>query len=153
MGFLSTAVYRILLLKIYFFKNFNKFCSFDIIFDTNPSVVNYFDLMWDLNTEICYSYQQPNRSLQYINVSSNHPSSKLINTISIKVSNLSADKEIFNQYALIYNNALKVSRLKENIYYIRYIKLKSKIEYIDLNNKVGISELYQLNISSAHQPL
>lgn len=50
---------------------------------------------------------------------SNHPKyviDSIVKTISIRVSNLSANENIFNKHAPVYNNALRLSGFKDDLY-------------------------------------
>lgn len=113
----------------------------DITFDVNNKVVNFLDVTLDLSTGLYRPYRKPNKRIQYINVSSCHPKGiidKIIKGISIRISNLSANEEIFNESAFIYNDALSLSGFKDEIYYVPYTRLKCKIQGIPYKDQVGV---------------
>lgn len=81
-------------------------------------MVNFLDVTLNLNTDLYNPFHEPNKSLSYINVSSNHPKPTIDGIeiiISIRISNLSANKEIFYQHAPGDNDALKLSGFKTKI--------------------------------------
>ena len=81
--------------------------------EKNPKI----PLVTGLHSSIS-SDRKPNDNPLYINASSNHPPSiikQLPKNISKRISGISSSKEIFDQAAPFYNNALKASGYKENI--------------------------------------
>ena len=88
--------------------------------ETNLKAVNLLDVTLDLRNESYKPYRKPIDNPLYINASSNHPPSiikQLPKNISKRISEISSSKEIFDQAAPYYNNALKASGYKERIAY------------------------------------
>ena len=86
-----------------------------ITIETNLKAVNFLDVTLDLRNYSYKPYQKPNDNPLYINASSNHPPSiikQLPKNISKRISEISSSKEIFDQAAPYYNNALKSSGYK-----------------------------------------
>ena len=82
-------------------------------------------------------YRKPDNQPVYIHVNSNHPPTtirELLKSIGKRLSELSCNKEIFEKAIPPYNDALKKSRLKENLVY----KPKTTIWYIHLKPPFGI---------------
>lgn len=74
------------------------FFNLNIIYDINYRAVMFLDVTLNLDTSLYYPFRKLNKSIQYINVLSNHPKStikSIVISISIRVSTLSANKEIF----------------------------------------------------------
>ena len=79
---------------------------------TNLKEVDFFDLTFDLRKETFRPYKKENRKLFYINTSSNHPRSiikQIPTSVSHRLSDNSANEEIFNNAKTEYENALKTS--------------------------------------------
>ena len=91
-----------------------------ITIETNLKAVNFLDVTFDLRNESYKPYRKPNDNPLYINASSNHPPSiikQLPKNISKRISEISSSKEIFDEAAPYYNNALKASGYKKRITY------------------------------------
>ena len=89
-----------------------------ITIEANLKTVNFLDVTLDLGNESYKPYRKPNDNPLYINASSNHPPSilkQLPKNISKRVSGISSSKEIFDQAAPYYNDALKASGYREKI--------------------------------------
>lgn len=109
-------------------RKFLKDLCLEIIFDVNHRVVNYLDTTLNLDTWLYCPYLKPGKIIHYINAHSNHPRSTIMGVviaISVRVSNLSANRCIFEHYALTYNYALKLSGFRDEIYYIDNTKFKT----------------------------
>ena len=92
-----------------------------ITIDTNLTNVNFLDVNLDLDSGTYKPYHKPNEKLKYINTGSCHPPivfKNLVHNISRRISNLSANKEIFDKAAPYYNKSLKESGFKDQIKYI-----------------------------------
>ena len=84
--------------------------------EANLKTVNFLDVTPDLSNESYKPYRKPNDNPLYINASSNHPPSilkQLPKNISKRVSGISPSKQIFEQAAPYYNDALKASGYQE----------------------------------------
>ena len=91
-----------------------------ITIQANLKVVNFLDITLNLNNGKYYSYRKPNDQPVYIHKQSNHPPNIIKNlpdSISRRVSDISHDKEIFNQAAPLYEDALKSCGYSENLHY------------------------------------
>ena len=80
--------------------------------------VDFLDVTFNLQTRNYKPYKKPNDNTIYINTSSNHPSNiikQIPRNISKRINEISSDKEIFENAAPFYNNALKASGYKETI--------------------------------------
>ena len=89
-----------------------------ITIEANLKTVNFLNVTLDLGNESYKPYRKPNDNPLYINASSNHPPSilkQLPKNISKRVSGISSSKEIFDQAAPYYNDALKASGYREKI--------------------------------------
>ena len=89
-----------------------KQIGFKIEIKTNLKEVDFLDVTFDLRKETYRPYEKENDKLFYINTSSNHPRSiiKQISTsVSHRLSDNSANEEIFNNAKTEYENALKTS--------------------------------------------
>ena len=86
--------------------------------EANKKVVNYLDTTLDLNQLSYRPFKKPNDTPIYVNAKSNHPPSVLRNIpkgINRRISDLSATKEIFEEAAQEYQNALKTCGYKYNL--------------------------------------
>ena len=89
-----------------------------ITIEASLKTVNFLDVTLDLGNESYKPYRKPSDNPLYINASSNHPPSilkQLPKNISKRVSGISSSKEIFDQAAPYYNDALKASGYREKI--------------------------------------
>lgn len=53
---------------------------------------------------------------------------RIIKSVSIRISNLSVNRRIFNNHALLYNTALRNSCFDKNIYYIPNTIFKNRLD-------------------------
>ena len=98
-----------------------KDLGFSLTISSHLKIVNFLDTTLNLNNGLHYPYHKPNQSLNYISTYSNHPQSiikNLVRNISLRISNLSATEDIFQNFAPRYNEALARSGYKEKIQYI-----------------------------------
>ena len=82
--------------------------------------MDYLDLTLDLVSETYKPFNKPNNNPAYVHVESNHPPAiikQIPISISKRISNNSSSKEIFDNAAPYYNNALEKSGYKEKISY------------------------------------
>ena len=87
-----------------------------ITIEANLKTVNFLDVTLDLGNESYKPYRKPNDNPLYINASSNHPPSILKQLPkNISKRGISSSKEIFDQAAPYYNDALKASGYREKI--------------------------------------
>ena len=87
---------------------------------TNIKTVNFLDITFDLTSGTYKPYNKPNGKPIYINKLSNHPPNiiKMIpSVISRRISNISSNREVFNDAAPFYNKALAESGYNEKIVY------------------------------------
>ena len=104
-------------------QHFLKDLGFNIIFDsnTNSSIVNFLDITLNISNGQYFPYRKTNDTIKYINKHSNHPRSILDNlagNISIRLSSLSANREVFNNISPPYNEVLARSGFTEKIHYL-----------------------------------
>ena len=89
-------------------KVFKRF-DLKITIDTNFKVTNFLDVTFDLETGSYKPFQKPGDDPLYINASSNHPSNILRNmpaSINKRISDISSNKQVFDDAAPIYRAAL-----------------------------------------------
>ena len=92
-----------------------------ITIEVNKKVVDYLDVTMDLSTRLYRPYMKPNNTLQYINVKSNHPPAILKNIpegINKRLSEISSNKEVFDQAAPPYQKALNESGYAFSLHYL-----------------------------------
>ena len=90
--------------------------------EVNKKVVDYLDATMDLSTRLYRPYMKPNNTLQYINVKSNHPPAILKNIpegINKRLSEISSNKEVFDQAAPPYQKALNESGYAFSLHYLK----------------------------------
>ena len=90
-------------------KIFKK-TSLRITIQANLKVVNFLDITLNLNNGKYHPYRKPNDKPVYIHKQCNLPPNIIKNlpdSISRRVSDISHDKEILNQAAPLYEDALK----------------------------------------------
>ena len=86
-----------------------------IIVEPHNKRISYLDVVMDLNENIFEPYIKPNTNIRYINTGSNHPQSiirELPKMIAKRLSSISSNKNIFDNYKLRYEEALKKSGYK-----------------------------------------
>ena len=89
-----------------------------ITIETKLTITDYLDVTFNLKTGKYYPYRKENNVLQYIHTQSNHPPSiikQIPSMISVRVSEISCDKEQFDKAAPDYNVALEKSGFKVKI--------------------------------------
>ena len=94
------------------FQKLFKKNDLEIVVECNMKVVNYLDVTLDLNNETFKPYHKPDNEVNYVHVHSNHPPNILKQiplSIQNRLSNLSSNKEIFNQATPYYTAALQRS--------------------------------------------
>ena len=109
--------------------NIFKETGLRITIQANLKVVNFLDITLNLNNGKYYPYRKPNDKPVYIHKQSNHPPNIIKNlpdSISRRISDISHDKEIFNQAAPLYVDALKSCGYSENLHYSEEQAKKSK---------------------------
>ena len=96
-------------------KNFQKLFrnhGLEIVIQSNLKIVNYLDVTLDLNTGTFKPYHKPDNEINYVHIHSNHPPN-IIKQIPISIqnrlSNLSANEEIFKEATPHYTAALERS--------------------------------------------
>ena len=84
----------------------------DLIIECNKNIVDYLDITLNLKDGTYKPYQKPDNTLTYIHTESNHPPNiikQIPKTIEKRLSDNSANEQIFSESAEIYENALKKS--------------------------------------------
>ena len=71
----------------------------DIIIECNMKVVNYLDVIFNLNDGTYKPYKKPNNEIKYIHKNSNHPSTipQIPLSIKLRLSTLSFNGNIFQE--------------------------------------------------------
>jgi hypothetical protein len=98
------------------FKNNNL----KITKEANLKIVDFLDITMDLGTELFKPFNKPNNTPLYINKQSNHPPSILKNiplAVNRRLSVISANANVFNEAAPLYQNALKDSGYDHKLEY------------------------------------
>ena len=93
-----------------------------ITIEVNKKVVDYLDVTMELSTRLYRPYMKPNNILQYINVKSNHQPAILKNIpegIIKRLSEISSNKEVFDQAAPPYQKALNESGYAFSLHYLK----------------------------------
>ena len=91
-----------------------------IAVEAKKKVTDFLDITLDLHTGSYKPYKKPNDTISYIRCQSNHPPSIIKNlpkVIEIRLSNNSANADIFQEAAKPYNNVLKNNGHKEELKY------------------------------------
>lgn len=86
------------------FKNYN--------FETNTKTVQFLDITLDITSGLYYFYYKPNENSQCVYSNSDHTRiiiNQNVNNMSIRVSKLFANKEIFENISDYYNETLSRS--------------------------------------------
>ena len=105
-----------------FIKVFNSF-GLRITIRTNLKTVNFLDITLNLTNGVYSPYRKPNDRPMDINKLSNHPPNIIKNLpagISRRLSDISHNREIFNQVTPTYNEALQSSGYTEKLSYAEY---------------------------------
>ena len=93
------------------FKMF-KDIGLSITLETSLNRVDFLDVTFDLSNQTFEPFRKPNDSPLYINKNSNHPPQIIKNlpsAINRRLSNISANEDLFNKHKSDYENALKSS--------------------------------------------
>lgn len=115
------------------------FFSFSIVFHVNIKVVNFLDVTLELKIGLYCPFCKLNKIISYINVMSNHPKyviDGIAKTVFIRMSNSSANEDIFNKDAPIYTNALRLSDFKSDISYIPNTWFKNSLADLLMDSEV-----------------
>ena len=97
--------------------------------ETNKKVTDFLDITLDLHTGSYKPYKKPNDTISYIHYQSNHPPSIIKNLpkgIEIRLSNNSANADILQEAAKLYNNVLKNNGHKEELKYTNKGTIQNK---------------------------
>ena len=97
--------------------------------EANKKVTDFLDITLDLHTGSYKPYKKPNDTISYIHCQSNHPPSiikKLPKGIEIRLSNNSANADIFQEAAKPYNNVLKNNGHMEELKYTNKGTIQNK---------------------------
>ena len=100
-----------------------------IAVEANKKVTDFLDITLDLHTGSYKPYKKPNDTISYIHCQSNHPPSIIKNLpkgIEIRLSNNSANADIFQEAAKPYNNVLKNNGHKEELKYTNKGTIQNK---------------------------
>lgn len=98
-----------------------KSLGLGITIEVNLKTVNFLDVTLNLSDESYRPYQKPNDTTIYINKNSNHPpniTKQLPKTINKRINDISSNKEIFENSAAHYNEALKLCGYTEKLSYV-----------------------------------
>ena len=94
------------------FQKIFKDKGLDIVIECNKKVVNYLDATFNLNTGTFKPFHKPDTETNYIHAESDHPPNilkQLPLAVERRISDLSANEEIFVQSKAYYQDALKKS--------------------------------------------
>ena len=92
----------------------------ELTIQCNRKVVNFLDVTLNLKNSIYCPYLKDNNKIIYVNTESNHPLSiikQLPKSIELRLSQLSANEEIFKNSATPCNEALTKAEHKHQIQY------------------------------------
>ena len=96
--------------------------------ECNVSVVNFLDVVLNLNNGTSRPYVKPNSSTKYVCATSSHPPSVIRSIpagVSKRLSTISTDKEMFEQEVRHYQEAIKDAGHKD------------KLEFVEKNSSTG----------------
>ena len=108
-----------------------KALGLQITIASNVRIVNYLDLTLNLSNGKHYPYRKPSDTPLYINKQSNHPPAiinSLPSAIARRLTHISHDKEVFEEAAPLYNEALKSSGYTEDITYVEDRKAQKLVQ-------------------------
>ena len=117
-----------------------KESGLSITADANKKVVDFLDVTLSLSTGLYQPYQKPNSKINYIHRDSNHPPpiiKNLSNGITFRLSNNSANFNIFNKAAKPYHAALRTNGHKQQIQYTESDKPEEKATKANHNHTTG----------------
>ena len=92
-----------------------------ITIDVGMKVVNYLDVTLNLADGTYRPYRKPNDTPMYVHTLSNHPPTiikQIPKSISRRLTDISSNRDIFQEAAPLYNSALKASGYAEQIVYM-----------------------------------
>ena len=101
-------------------RTFKESFELKITITPNLTSVNFLDVTFNLSSSSYQPYNKPNDHPVYIHIKSNHPpniSKALPDNISKRINNISSSKELFDNAAPLYNNALRSSGYTQTIAY------------------------------------
>ena len=122
----------------------------EILAESNLKIVNYLDVVLNLNNGSFKPYHKPDDIIQYINKEYNHPPSiieHLPASIEKRLSNNSSDENIFKEAAIYYEDTLNKAGYINNLIY--HIPSKSKQKR---KTKVASGTLYGLTHHTVKVP-
>ena len=108
--------------------------------DANKKVVDFLDVTLNLNTGLYQPYHKPNSKINYIHRDSNHPPPIIKNLskgIAFRLSNNSANVNIFNKAAKPYHAALRTNGHKQQIQYTKSDEPEEKAAKANHNHTTG----------------
>ena len=100
-------------------------------------MLDFLDVTLNLRTWLYQPYQKPNSKINYIHRDSNHPPPIIKNLskgIELRLSNNSANVNIFNKAAKPYNAALRTNGHKQQIQYTKNEKPQEKVAKANHNH-------------------
>ena len=98
-----------------------KECGLSITIQCNLKTVDFLDMTFDLDNNVCKPFRKENNKRIYMNKHSNHPPSilkQLPKSIEKRISETSSNKDIFDESIKPYKDALKESGFSEALNYI-----------------------------------
>ena len=108
--------------------------------DANKKVVDFLDVTLNLSTGLYQPYQKPNNKINYIHRDCNHPPPIIKNLskgIAFRLSNNSANFDIFNKAAKPYHATLRTNGHKQQIQYTKSDKPDEKATKGNHNHTTG----------------
>ena len=109
-----------------------KGCNLSITIECNLKIVHFLDVTFDLDNNVYKPFRKGNNKQIYVNKHSNHPPSnlkQLPKSIEKRISEMSSNKDIFDESIKPYKNALKVNGFSETLNHIAAATTKrQKIE-------------------------
>ena len=111
-----------------------KYLGLKIESSSNFKIVNFLDVILNLNDNSYKPFSKINTIPIYINVNSNHPTTiiKQIPEINIRINRVSSSKNIFNNHKEFYNVAIHNSANKNELKY-----LETKRHHNNGDNSLG----------------
>lgn len=100
------------------------------MFDVNCKAVTFLDVTMNIDTGLYCLFYKLGKTIQYINACSNHLESTIrgiVMAISVRPSNVSSNREIFEQQAPVFNDTLKLSGFKEKVSFLEDTRFKIKL--------------------------
>ena len=100
--------------------NFFKHHNLDLEIKCNLKRVDYLDISFDLETGLYKPFNKPNNDPLYIHAKSNHPPSilkQIPKSVSNRLTSHSANEDVFNEAAPLFNRSLERSGYTEKVDY------------------------------------